>query len=56
MVDLSAMSVLIPLNSGLAWSPTSPLTTLPASGLNPFEFRAGLEQFMSQEAIMARLS
>ncbi len=36
--------VLIPLNSGLAWSPPDYNETTERFGLNPFEFRAGLER------------
>ena len=41
--DGACQGVLIPLNSGLAWSTRQrrPGATL---GLNPFEFRAGLER------------
>ena len=36
-------TVLIPLNSGLAWSRQLGISTAALGGLNPFEFRAGLE-------------
>ena len=35
--------VLIPLNSGLAWSQRAVRICSAVHGLNPFEFRAGLE-------------
>ncbi len=40
----SCARVLIPLNSGLAWS-LAALSRLLTTCLNPFEFRAGLERF-----------
>ena len=39
--------VLIPLNSGLAWSRSYPSQRGLEGGLNPFEFRAGLERAMA---------
>ena len=40
---VDANVVLIPLNSGLAWSRTPDGNTARDGRLNPFEFRAGLE-------------
>ena len=47
--------VLIPLNSGLAWSALLYACNC-MKGLNPFEFRAGLEPEVLEEAIDWRLN
>ena len=47
--------VLIPLNSGLAWSSYKSITGT-AFGLNPFEFRAGLEPGMATVNVILGLN
>ena len=43
-VAAERLTVLIPLNSGLAWSGTRQRLDARDARLNPFEFRAGLER------------
>ena len=46
-------AVLIPLNSGLAWSRQRAARLRGSTSLNPFEFRAGLEH-TCQRGVVAR--